>query len=120
MPRRKAQPVSEQQTVLTPPPITQEARETALISRAMDLAEQRLREGTASAQEITYFLRLGSNRDRLEREMMEAKNELLLAKTQAIKAAEQREELYAEAIKAFRLYGGEGEEEEYDDGYDEE
>jgi hypothetical protein len=47
--------------------------------------------------------------------MMEAKNELLLAKTEAIKAAEKTEQLYAEAIKAFRMYGGEAEEDEYDE-----
>ena len=97
------------------PPMTQEARETQLISLAMDLAEQRLRDGTASAQEITYYLRLGSQRDRLEREMLEAKNELLLAKTDAIKAAERTEQLYAEAIKAFRIYEGDGDEEDYDE-----
>lgn len=117
MPRRKAQPLTESEPTCkhSSPPMTQEARETQLISLAMDLAEQRLRDGTASAQEITYYLRLGSQRDRLEREMLEAKNELLNAKTEAIKAAERTEELYAEAIKAFRLYGGEGDEEDYDD-----
>jgi hypothetical protein len=47
--------------------------------------------------------------------MLEAKNELLLAKTEAIKAAERTEQLYAEAIKAFRIYEGEGDEEDYDD-----
>lgn len=116
MPRRKANPLPDEvQQRHSTPPLTQEARETQLISLAMDLAEQRLRDGTASAQEITYYLRLGSQRDRLEREMLEAKNELLAAKTEAIKAAERTEELYAEAIKAFRLYGGDGEEEEYED-----
>lgn len=117
MPRRKAKPLSDdsQGRPLAQPPITQEARETQLISLAMDLAEQRLRDGTASAQEITYYLRLGSQRDRLEREMLEAKNELLVAKTEAIKAAERTEELYAEAIKAFRLYSGDGDEEDYED-----
>lgn len=116
MPRRKKNPIAEDiQPRHSSPPLTQEARETQLISLAMDLAEQRLRDGTASAQEITYYLRLGSQRDRLEREMLEAKNELLAAKTEAIKAAERTEELYAEAIKAFRLYGGDGEEEEYED-----
>ena len=116
MPRRKKNPLQEDVPQRhSSPPLTQEARETQLISLAMDLAEQRLRDGTASAQEITYYLRLGSQRDRLEREMLEAKNELLAAKTEAIKAAERTEELYAEAIKAFRLYGGDGEEEEYED-----
>lgn len=115
MPRPKKREPKPIEDRLISPPMTQEARETQLISLAMDLAEQRLRDGTASAQEITYYLRLGSQRDRLEREMLEAKNELLLAKTDAIKAAERTEQLYAEAIKAFRIYEGDGDEEDYDE-----
>ena len=119
MPRPKKQdpkPLDTSPKRLSSPPMTQEARETQLISLAMDLAEQRLRDGTASAQEITYYLRLGSQRERLERENMEVKNELLQAKTEAIKSAERVERLYAEAIQAFRVYGGDGADEEYDDG----
>ena len=110
MPRRKAKPLDENSKSKEhlPPPLTPEARESRLISLAMDLAEQRLMDGTASAQEITYYLRLGSQRDRLEREMLEEK-------TEAIKAAEKTEALYAEAIKAFRLYAGDGEDEDYED-----
>lgn len=122
MPRPKKQdpkPLDTSPKRLSSPPMTQEARETQLISLAMDLAEQRLRDGTASAQEITYYLRLGSQRERLERENMEVKNELLQAKTEAIKSAERVERLYAEAIQAFRVYGGDGEDEEYEDGYEE-
>lgn len=115
MPRPKKQEPKPLEQHIQSPPMTQEARETQLISLAMDLAEQRLRDGTASAQEITYYLRLGSQRDRLEREMLEAKNELLLAKTDAIKTVERTEQLYAEAIKAFRIYEGEGDEEDYDE-----
>lgn len=121
MPRPKKQdprPLDTSNKRLSPPPMTQEARETQLISLAMDLAEQRLRDGTASAQEITYYLRLGSQRDRLEREMLEAKNELLAAKTEAIKGAERIEKLYAEAIQAFRVYGGDADDEDYDEGSD--
>lgn len=121
MPRPKKQdprPLDTSAQRLSPPPLTQEARETQLISLAMDLAEQRLRDGTASAQEITYYLRLGSQRDRLEREMLEAKNELLAAKTEAIKGAERIEKLYAEAIQAFRVYGGDADDEDYDEGSD--
>lgn len=110
--KREPNPIEQR---LESPPMTQEARESRIISLAMDLAEQRLRDGTASSQEVTYWLRLGSRRDKLEQEMLEAKNELLLAKTEAIKAAERTEQLYAEAIKAFRIYEGEGDEEDYDD-----
>ena len=40
----------------------------------MDLAEQRLRDGTASSQEVTYWLRLGSRKEKLEQEMLEAES----------------------------------------------
>ena len=119
MPRPKKHPPTPLKSRPSPPPMTQEARVTQLISLAEDLAEQRLRDGTASAQEITYYLRLGSERDKLEREALEAKNQLLAAKTEAIRAAENREQLYAEVLKAFRIYGGEGDEEDYEDvGYE--
>jgi uncharacterized protein YcaQ len=97
------------------PAITPEERESRMISLAMDLAEKQLREGTASAQVIAHYLRLGTQKDRLEREMLEEKNKLLAAKTEAIKAAEETTKLYAEAIAAFKNYGSHSEEEEYDD-----
>lgn len=115
MPRTKGEGVSNKAGKKMPPPTTIEDRENQLISLAMDLAEQQLRDGTASAQVIAHYLRLGTQKDKLEREMLEAKNELLLAKTEAIKAAERSEALYEEAIKAFRTYGGYGGEEEYYD-----
>lgn len=112
MPRRSSEASCKKTRKSSPPPMTTEARENQLISLAMDLAEQQLRDGTASAQVIAHYLRLGTQKDKLEREMLEAKNELLNAKTEAIKAAERSEALYAEAIKAFRTYGGYGDDEE--------
>lgn len=95
-----------------PPALTPEERESRMISLAMDLAEKQLREGTASAQVIAHYLRLGTQKDKLEREMLEEKNKLLAAKTEAIRAAERTEQLYAEAIQAFRDYGSHS---DYDD-----
>lgn len=118
MPRRKKNPIAEpdmQAERRSSTPLSQEARENMIISLAFDLAEQRLRDGTATGQEVTYWLRYGSQRDKLEREMMEQKAELLKAKTDAIKAAEKTELLYADAIRAFRAYAGEGDDEEYDE-----
>ena len=118
MPRPRKQAPKPLEERPSSPPMTQEAREMQMVSLATDLAEQRLRDGTASAQEITYYLRLGSQRDRLEREMLEAKNELLIAKKDALKAAEKSEQLYAEVLKAFSLYGGYASDEEYEDEYE--
>lgn len=88
------------------PALSTKAREDQLISLAMDLVEERLRNGTASSQETTHFLKLGSENTRLEREKLEEENKLLRAKTEALKSAQQVEELYAEAIKAFGTYAG--------------
>ena len=66
----------------TRPALTPEARENQLIAMAVDLAEKQLLEGTASSQVITHYLKLGSSRDRLEREKLQEENKLLRAKTE--------------------------------------
>lgn len=95
------------------PALTPEARENQMISLAVDLAEQQLRDGTASSQVITHFLKLATQRERIEREIMEKQKELITAKTENLKAAKRIEELYTEAIKAMRNYGGQGDPDEY-------
>ena len=95
------------------PALTPEARENQLIALAVDLVEQRLREGTASSQETTHFLKLGSMKNRLEMEKLEEENKLLKAKTESIQSQKRVEELYSEAIKAMRNYAGQGETDEY-------
>lgn len=99
------------------PALTPEARENQLISLAMDLAEQRLRDGTASSQEVTHFLKLGSSKAVLERDKLFEENKLLRAKTTAIENEESSKALYEDAIKAFRNYNGQGDPDEYDDYY---
>lgn len=95
------------------PALSPEARENQLISLAVDLAERQLQEGTASSQVITHYLKLGSTRERLEREKLEEENRLLKARTEALESSKRVEELYADAIKAMRNYGGQGEPDEY-------
>lgn len=80
-----------------------------MISLAIDLAKKQLIEGTASSQVIAHFLKLGSTRDRLEREKLEKENELLRAKTEALQSAQRVEELYTNALNAMRRYSGEEE-----------
>ena len=94
------------------PALTPEARENQLISLAVDLAEQQLREGTASSQVITHYLKLGSTRERLERERLEEENKLLRAKTENLQSMKHIEELYTDAIKAMRDYSGQGDPDE--------
>lgn len=85
---------------------TPEAREQQMISLAMDLAEQQLRDGTASSQVITHYLKLGSTKEKLEQQIMAEQKEYLEAKTQAMQSAKRIEELYDEAITAMRRYSG--------------
>ena len=95
------------------PALTPEARENQLISLAVDLAEQQLRDGTASSQVITHYLKLGSTREKLEQEVKVKELELMAAKTKALANAEEIKVLYENAIKAMRNYSGNGEPDEY-------
>lgn len=90
------------------PALTPEARENQLISMAVDLAEQQIRDGTASSQVITHFLKLGSMRERLERERLEEENKLLRAKTKALEEQKEMKEIYVDALNAMRRYSGNG------------
>ena len=94
------------------PALTPEARENQLISLAYDLVEQRLLNGTATSQETTHFLKLGSTKERIEKEILEKQKELISAKTEALQSAKRVEELYADAIKAMRKYSGHGDDDE--------
>lgn len=90
------------------PALTPEARENQLIALAVDLVQQRLLDGSASSQETTHFLKLGSMKNQLEMEKLREENKLLKAKTESIQSAKRVEELYAEAINAMRRYSGNG------------
>lgn len=89
-----------------PPATTPQGREDQLISLAIDLAEKQLREGTASAQVTTHFLKLASSKEKLEREKLELENELIKAKTESLQSQKKTEELYLNAISAMRSYAG--------------
>lgn len=95
------------------PALTPEARENQMIALAVDLAEQQLRDGTASSQVITHFLKLATRREQIEREIMEKQKELISAKTENIKSTKRFAELYEDAIKAMKNYGGNGDPDEY-------
>lgn len=86
------------------PAETLDSRENQLVSYAIDLAEQQLLDGTASAQVITHYLKLGTTRERLEKEKMELELELIKAKTESYKSAKRIEELYANAMNAMKSY----------------
>lgn len=97
------------------PALNPDARESQMAALAMDLVEQRLRDGTASSQETTHFLKLVSSKAQLEQERLRLENELVAAKTKALGDAKEIKVLYEEALKAMRRYGGHGDEDEYYD-----
>lgn len=88
------------------PAETEEGRENQLISLASDLAEKQIIEGTASAMVITHFLKLGTTRERLEKQRLQRENQLLLAKVEQLASAKRIEELYEQALNAMRTYAG--------------
>lgn len=90
----------------TRPALTPEARENELIALAVDVAEEQLRNRTASSQVIVHYLKLGSSKERLEKEMLEKQKELLVAKAESLEAARKAEEDYAKVLDALRRYGG--------------
>lgn len=100
----------------TRPSMDPDAREKQIIAAAVDLAERQILEGTASSQVITHFLKLGSTKERLEKEKLEEENKLLRAKTEALKSAKKQEELFEEVKRALRRYNGQFDED--DEGYD--
>lgn len=93
------------------PALTPEGREHQLVSMAYDLAEKHLREGTATSQEICWFLKMGSPNTRLEQENLRLKKEKMEAEIDAIQSQKRVEELYSNALAAMRSYGMHSDEE---------
>ena len=102
-PRRKRRPAT-----------TPEGRENQLVSLAADLAERQLSDGTASAQVITHFLKLGSTTMKLEQEKLQRENLLLAAKVESLDSAKKMEVLYEAALNAMKSYAGQ-DTDDYDD-----
>jgi len=112
MPKVKAASSTSPRTPMRPA-IDPEARENQMISLAMDLVEQRLLDGTASSQETTHFLKLGSSKAILERDRLIEENKLLRAKTEALESQKEVKVLYEDALRAMRNYAGHGDPDEY-------
>ena len=99
------------------PPLSPEARENLMISLAMDQAEEELRNGTASSQVVTHFLKLGSSKAELEREKLAMETDMLKAKTESLQSQKKMDELYMQAINAMKKYSGNGDDDDYEDYY---
>lgn len=116
MPRAKRNPIHEG-AGHSAPALTPDERDDQLAALAYNLAEQRLRDGTASNSLIERIMQCGSIKNRLEMEKLRRENELLTAKVEAIRSAARTEELFSEAIKAMKSYSMDEEDDE-DEQYD--
>lgn len=91
------------------PASSPEARESQLINLAYNLAEEQLREGTASPSIVSHFLKLSTQREALELDNLRSKAKLQEAKAQQIDTAKENEELTKAAIEAMKNYSGSSE-----------
>lgn len=114
--RRQSEPIVNKSG--RPPATTPEERENQLISAAVDLAEQQILNGTASAQVLTHYLKLGSSREKLEQLKLKNETELLITKKEMLDSEKRVEALIGEALEAMRAYSGHSptnDEPEYDE-----
>lgn len=92
------------------PARSEEARQQQLENLAMNLAEKKLRDGTASSQLICHFLNLTTQKAKLEQEKLKADTQLQMKKVETLDAQARTEELYVSAINAIKKYQGVSEE----------
>lgn len=99
------------------PASSPKAWEDRVLTLAMDVVEEQLRNRTISSAVLAAIIRRASTRERLEEEILEKQKELITAKTESLQSAKRMEELYAEALAAMRRYSGQDEpnEDEYED-----
>lgn len=83
-----------------------EAIENEMIALAYREVEYRIRTHKATAPELVHFLKMGSEKERLEREKLETEMKLQKVKADAIESGRHMEELYEDAINAMKLYSG--------------
>ena len=75
--------------------------------------KEQLMDGTASSQVIVHFLKLGSSKEKIEKEILERQKELITAKTDQIHSTKQTGDLYADAARALSTYQGQPDDEEF-------
>ena len=92
--------------VVRTPPKTAQAREDQLIAMAYDRVEDRIRNNQATGPELVHFLKLGSSKGKLEKDILEKERELVSAKTQSLRSQQTTEELYTKVLEAMKSYSG--------------
>lgn len=94
-----------------------EERENQMILLAMNEVEDRIKNHTATSQELTHFLKLATVRERLEKKKLEVETELLAAKVELAKSQKRYDELVENALGAMKKYNG-YDDEDYDLDYE--
>lgn len=110
---------SQELTPRNKTPRTPEEYERLNVSLAMRLASERLRDGTASAQEILYWLKVGSPETQLQRQLIKAQISLNEAKVDEIKSVKRDADMYENAMKAINRYQPEKEHQTFDGEFEE-
>lgn len=99
---------------------TSEQREAEMINLAMELSEQKLRDGTAPAPLVMMFAKAGLKRQQLEDSKLESEVHMLRAKVADMERAGQSNEKLDRVFRALRTYQGmpvDPDEEQYEDDY---
>lgn len=100
--------------VVSKPAMTPEQDENECISLAFALAKEKLRDGTASSQLITEFIKAGSFKRELEIEELKSKVKLLETKCVSLESQRRSEDIAEKALEAFKTYAGQGDSDEFE------
>ena len=98
---------------LTIPSLNNDERESKLISLAYDHAEDQFRNGTASSQLTTHFLKHGSKKAELELKHAELQNQFLKERIATEKQGAEMNQLFIKVMEALTTYQTRPEEEYY-------
>lgn len=90
------------------PALTPEEQENRMIYYANQMAEEQLRNGTAPPSLVLHYVKLGTEREKLdlEKEILKSNKRLLEARADQIDSSKRNEELYERAIDAMKRYSG--------------
>lgn len=91
---------------------TPEERQDQLINLAIAEAERQIINHQATSQIITHYLKLATKREELELARITGEIDLQKAKIEALAGQARQEQMFKEAVKAFRGYQGEDDDED--------
>jgi DNA polymerase III delta prime subunit len=86
------------------PPLNDETQENKLVALAFKQAQSQLEEQTASSQMVTHFLRLGSQKAKIELKKLELENKLLEEKILAERSGMELNNMLGEVLAALKSY----------------